>query len=124
MNQSYSRDLTNRRKKNKTGWISMVWKLLTLNCCVHLLSRHLSSLFSMPDCFWLWHFWIGNGGTKERAKRNQHRLPGLLYGNHLLLGLDFLGFGLFCFGLFSCPMKFMNQWHALSSHLFCIISLV
>lgn len=44
MNQSYSRDLTNRKKK-KTGWISMVWELITLNYCVQLLIRHLSSSF-------------------------------------------------------------------------------
>lgn len=43
MNQSYSRDLTNRKKK--TGWISMVWELITLNYCVQLLIRHLSSSF-------------------------------------------------------------------------------
>lgn len=34
-----------KKKKKSTGWINMVWKLLTLNYCVQLLIRHLYSSF-------------------------------------------------------------------------------
>lgn len=36
----------NKQEKNKnTGWINIVWKLLTSSCCVQLLIRHLYSSF-------------------------------------------------------------------------------
>lgn len=78
----------------------------------------------MPDCVWIWHFLIGTEGTIGRAVRNQHLLLELFYGNGLLLGFGFSGFWVVSLWFVSCPMKFMNQWHALSFRLFCIISLV
>lgn len=51
------------------------------------------------------------------------KLLELFYGNGSVAGV-WVFWVLGCFVLFSCPMKFMNQWHALYFNLFCIISLV
>lgn len=114
-----------KTKNKKTGWINIVWKPLPSNYCVELLIRHLYSSFIFDAQLLLnLAFLERDGGNKRELLEISTSCLSFSMATVCCWGLGFLGFGSFCLVWFSCPMKFMNQWHALYFNLFCIISLV